>query len=744
LHLICGSMNMPPSPAMPLAPSEPDLPLYLRGLNEPQRHAVLTTEGGVLVLAGAGTGKTKALTSRIAHLITNRLAYPSQILAVTFTNKAAKEMTQRVQSLLHNEGATESVAGMWLGTFHAIAARILRRDGAAIGLSDNFAILDADDQLRLLKTLMNEMRVDEKRFPPKIMLAIIQSWKDRGLAPAKVSTDMLTSDYGKQAHAIYAPYQRRLMQLNATDFGDLLLHNLTLFQEHPDILQRYAEKFRYLLVDEYQDTNVAQYLWLRLLALGHGNICCVGDDDQSIYGWRGAEVGNILRFEQDFKGATVIRLEQNYRSTEHILGAASGLIANNESRHGKTLWTEARGGEKVKIISLWDDGEEARYVGEEIESLQRNKVALNDMAILVRAGFQTRAFEERFLTLGIPYRVIGGLRFYERREIRDAIAYLRLVVEPRDDLAFERIINTPKRGIGKSTLEELHSRARAHNISLFEATERLLAAGGLRGKAGGAMARLLEQRAAWQQMSADAPPAALCEQMLEQAGYMEMWRLEGNVEANGRLENLKELFRALQDFASLRDFLEHVSLVMELEMRDASESMVSIMSLHASKGLEFDVVFCTGWEEGLFPHQRALDENGATGLEEERRLAYVGITRAKRHLSITHASNRRIYNQWQSCIPSRFLQEIPASHTDTPEGAGRSSRTSPTLFQHRMDQVMQESTRVSVAASVWLGKRVFHAKFGYGRVVEESGNHLDIAFEKAGRKKLMADYVSEA
>jgi DNA helicase-2/ATP-dependent DNA helicase PcrA len=527
----------------------------------------------------------------------------------------------------------------------------------------------------------------------------------------------------------------------------LLLHNLTLFQEHPAILQRCAEKFRYLLVDEYQDTNVAQYLWLRLLALGHGNICCVGDDDQSIYGWRGAEVGNILRFEQDFKGATIIRLEQNYRSTEHILGAASGLIAHNESRHGKTLWTDAQGGEKVKIMSLWDDGEEARYVGEEIESLQRNKVPLNDMAILVRAGFQTRAFEERFLTLGIPYRVIGGLRFYERREIRDAIAYLRMTVEPRDDLAFERIINTPKRGIGKSTLEALHGEARARNMSLFEATERALAAGGLRGKAGGALSTLLEQRTAWQQMSADTPPSGLCERILEQTGYMEMWRLEQSVEANGRLENLKELFRALQDFASLRDFLEHVALVMELEERDGSESMVSVMSLHASKGLEFAVVFCTGWEEGLFPHQRALDEGGATGLEEERRLAYVGITRAKRHLTITHASNRRIYNQWQSCIPSRFLQEIPANHTESPEGAGRTSRTSPTLFQHRMDQVMQESTRYTPSpapSATWLGKRVFHNKFGYGRVTEEHGNHLDIAFDKAGQKKLMADYVTEA
>ena len=709
---------------------------------------MLTTEGGVLVLAGAGTGKTKALTARIAHIITSHLAYPSQILAVTFTNKAAKEMVHRVHTLLTQAGSGHDTTGMWLGTFHSIAARILRRDGGAIGLDSTFTILDTDDQLRLLKSLMNDAKVDEKRYPPKIMLGMIQSWKDRGLAPAKVESDSLDNDYARQAHMLYGIYQRRLITLNATDFGDLLLHNLTLFQEYPDILQRYAEKFRYILVDEYQDTNVGQYLWLRLLALAHQNICCVGDDDQSIYGWRGAEVGNILRFEQDFKGAAVIRLEQNYRSTEHILGAASGLIAHNESRHGKTLWTEAEGGEKVRIKSVWDDGEEARYVGEEIESLQRNRTALNEIAILVRAGFQTRAFEERFLTLGVPYRVIGGLRFYERREIRDAIAYLRLVMQPRDDLAFERIINTPKRGVGKTTLEELHGYARTHNISLFESATRLSETGGMKGKAGSAIATLLKHHAAWQEMGTHVPPAELCEYILEQAGYMEMWRLEQTVEANGRLENLKELFRALQDFAHARDFLEHVSLVMDKE-DNAGDDMVNLMSLHASKGLEFEAVFCAGWEEGLFPHQRSLDESGTSGLEEERRLAYVGITRAKRLLTITHAANRRIYNQWQSCIPSRFLKEIPEPHVEQIEGMdGRSRASSPSLFQHQMEQIMRESSRMQYtpapSTASWTGKRIFHTKFGYGKVVEESGNHLDIQFDKAGRKKLMAEYVTLA
>ncbi len=715
-----------------------------------QEKAVLTTEGGVLVLAGAGTGKTKALTSRIAHIITSHLSYPSGILAVTFTNKAAKEMVHRVQRLLGEAGSDHAndTAGMWLGTFHSIAARILRRDGSAIGLDSNFTILDTDDQLRLLKSLMGDAKVDEKRFPPKIMLGMIQSWKDRGLSPAKVNGDLLESDYAKKAHALYEIYQRRLITLNATDFGDLLLHNLTLFQEQPHILQRYAEKFRYILVDEYQDTNVGQYLWLRLLAIAHRNICCVGDDDQSIYGWRGAEVGNILRFEEDFKGAAVIRLEQNYRSTEHILAAASGLIAHNESRHGKTLWTEAKGGNRIRIKSLWDDGEEARYVGEEIESLQRDQTALNDIAILVRAGFQTRAFEERFLTLGIPYRVIGGLRFYERREIRDAIAYLRFVMQPRDDLAFERIINTPKRGVGKTTLEELHTYARVENISLFESATRLQASGRMKGKANSALAALLLQHAAWQEMSTHVPPAELCEYMLEQANYMEMWRLEQTVEANGRLENLKELFRALQDFAHAGEFLEHVSLVMDREA-NPSDDMVNLMSLHASKGLEFDAVFCSGWEEGLFPHQRSMDEQGTAGLEEERRLAYVGITRAKRLLTITHAANRRIYNQWQSCLPSRFLSEIPEDHVEETEGTdGRSRAAAPSLFQHRMEQVMRESGRMQYmpapAADSWTGKRIFHSKFGYGQVLEASGNHLDIAFEKAGRKKLMAEYVKLA
>ncbi|TAE80475.1 MAG: DNA helicase II [Alphaproteobacteria bacterium] len=725
----------------------PTVPSYAEGLNPMQMHAVMTTEGGVLVLAGAGTGKTKALTARIAHIIATKRAYPSEVLAVTFTNKAAREITHRVEALLHPEGIAEGTkgrtAGMWLGTFHSIAARILRRDGASIGFDSNFTILDADDQLRLLKSLMVDLGIDGKKFAPKMMMGIIQSWKDQALPPHSVTQESLTSDYTRKAFSLYEVYQKRLKALNAMDFGDLLLHNLTVFQRFPDIAQHYAHKFRYILVDEYQDTNIAQYVWLRLLALGHHNICCVGDDDQSIYGWRGAEVGNILKFEQDFPNSTVIRLEQNYRSTQHILGAASALIAHNEARHKKTLWTERDGGEQIRVCSLYDDGEEARFVGEEIEAAQREGISLNHIAILVRAGFQTRAFEERFLTAAIPYRIIGGLRFYERLEIRDAIAYMRVVIEPRDDLAFERIMNTPKRGIGKSTVETLYHTAREQNISLFEASRILCRNHIIKGKAGQQLAYLIGQRDGWFEQSKNLTPAALCELILEESGYMEMWRVEASVEANGRLENIKELFRALQDFSTLTDFIEHVGLVMEREVA-ADDQMVSVMSLHSAKGLEFDVVFCTGWEEGLFPHQRALDEQGGVGLEEERRLAYVGITRAKRRLYISHASRRRMYNQWQDCVPSRFLQELPIEHIESHDqhsGRHQQRATSPSLFQRGIDKVFQENVRAPAPAKSAYA-RVFHPSFGYGKVMGQSGDHLDIIFEGAGRKKLKADYVS--
>ena len=737
-----------------ISETPPTIPDYLSALNDVQQKAVETLDGPVLVLAGAGTGKTRVLTTRIAHLLMTKRAFAGQVLAVTFTNKAAREMVERVQHLLigghEMDGMTraDSTQGMWLGTFHSIGARILRRHAEALGLTSTFTILDTDDQIRLIKQVMAEQDMDPKQFAPKTMLDIIQSWKDRGLLPDKVDHDQSGGGYGETALKIYQTYQRRLRELNACDFGDLLLHNLTLFQKHPEILQEYSNRFRYILVDEYQDTNIAQYLWLRMLAIGHKNICCVGDDDQSIYGWRGAEVGNILKFEKDFPGAEVVRLEQNYRSTKPILAAASVVIDNNQSRLGKTLWTESDGGDPVKVKSVWDEQEEARFVGEEIEATQRKDVRLNEMAVLVRAGFQTRSFEERFLTLGVPYRVIGGLRFYERMEIRDAIAYLRIITQPRDDLAFERIINTPKRGIGKATLEQLHVYARANNVSLLEATSRLLEQHALKGKAAGSLQRFVADCERWGRLAGELTPAELCAQALEDAGYLEMWRAENTLESQGRLENLQELSRALDEFESVTEFLEHVGLVMDADTT-ADDDMVSIMTLHAAKGLEFDTVFLTGWEEGLFPHQRSLDESGSKGLEEERRLAYVGITRAKRQLFISHAANRRIYGQWQSSIPSRFLDELPDEHIDVLDGGPSSrSKQTPSFFQNQIENIMAESTRressSSSAGKKLLGKRVFHIKFGYGKVISENGDHLEISFEKAGKKKVMADYVEKA
>ncbi|MBY0407166.1 MAG: UvrD-helicase domain-containing protein, partial [Rickettsiales bacterium] len=561
------------------------------------------------------------LTTRIAHILLQKLAWPGEILAVTFTNKAAREMSERVAHL------TGSSQALWMGTFHSIGARIIRRHAELLGLTSSFTILDTDDQLRLIKAILAEQKIDEKSTPAKLFSAIIQSWKDQGLTPDKVTNGTDKEQAGGQALRVYTLYQARLKQLNATDFGDLILHMLTLFTQHQEVLMEYAKRFKYILVDEYQDTNVAQYLWLRLLASYHKNICCVGDDDQSIYSWRGAEVGNILRFERDYPNAKTVRLECNYRSTPHILAAASAVIANNKGRLGKTLWTPVKDGEKIRVKSLWDEGEEARFVGDEVEALQHGGTALSQMAILVRAGFQTRAFEERFLTLGVPYRVVGGLRFYERAEIRDAIAYLRLLAVPQDDLAFERIVNVPKRGIGQATMQQLHTAARNMNGSLYAATGQLLQAGEIRGKLAAALDAFLVNCERWRAQLGTMPLGELVDIVLDESGYRAMWVQEKSPEAAGRLENLKELARAMGDFESLAAFLEHVSLVTEATNENQSNDMISLMTLHAAKGLEFDVVFLPGWEEGVFPHQRAMDESGTKGLEEERRLAYVGITR---------------------------------------------------------------------------------------------------------------------
>ena len=732
-------------------------PSYLDTLNPPQREAVETTEGPLLVLAGAGTGKTRVLTTRLAHILVTRRAYPSQILAVTFTNKAAREMRDRVGGMIG--GAVE---GLWLGTFHALAARMLRRHAELVGLKPNFTILDTDDQIRLVKQVLSAANIDDKKWPARVVLSVIERWKDRGLTPDRVPADAAGELAAGRMIELYREYQDRLKTLNAADFGDLLLHGLTIFTTCPDVLEEWQSRFRYILVDEYQDTNVAQYLWLRLLAQRHRNICCVGDDDQSIYSWRGAEVGNILRFERDFPGARVVRLEQNYRSTRHILGAAAALIARNKGRLGKTLWTAEPGGEKVVVRGVWDGEEEARWVGEEIEALHRKGERLGGMAVLVRAGFQTREFEERFITLGIPYRVVGGPRFYERQEIRDAIAYLRVVVQPDDDLAFERIVNVPRRGLGEATIQAIHRLARSRKQSLVASARALVETDDLKPQARNALRRLLDDFARWSAQLETMHHAELAQLILDESGYTAMWQADKSAEAPGRLENLKELITAIEEFETLQGFLEHVSLVMENAEGPPGE-MVNLMTLHSAKGLEFDTVFLPGWEEGLFPHPRALEENGEQALEEERRLAHVGLTRARTRAFVSFAANRRIHNMWQSSVPSRFIAELPAEHIETISdqglwgatahgfggvsagglgfGRGATDRFKGPIIEGRAELV---PPRQSPSKPFEKGSRVFHQKFGYGRVIAVEAGKLDIEFEHAGRKRVMDSFVEPA
>ncbi|MEO9779878.1 MAG: UvrD-helicase domain-containing protein [Sedimentitalea sp.] len=753
---------------------------YLEGLNPAQREAVEKLDGSVLMLAGAGTGKTKALTARIVHLMNTGAARPNEILAVTFTNKAAREMKNRVGGMLG-----QSIEGMpWLGTFHSICVKLLRRHAELAGLKSNFTILDTDDQIRLMKQLISATGIDDKRWPARQLAGVIDGWKNRALTPDKVPAADAGA-YNNMGVKLYAQYQARLKELNAVDFGDLLLHMVTIFQTHSDVLEQYQRWFRYILVDEYQDTNVAQYMWLRLLAASHRNICCVGDDDQSIYGWRGAEVGNILRFEKDFPGAHVVKLEQNYRSTPHILAAASGVIRGNEGRLGKELWTDTDDGEKVRLIGHWDGEEEARWIGEEIEAMQggargMRAFGLDQMAILVRASHQMRAFEDRFLTIGLPYRVIGGPRFYERMEIRDAMAYFRVVVSPEDDLAFERIVNTPKRGLGDKAQQTIQTTARANGVSLVEGAWLAVQGGLIKGKGGAALAELVEGIARWGRMAGDAGMThmELAEIILDESGYTGHWQNDKTPEAPGRLENLKELVKALEGFENLQGFLEHVSLIMDNEKDDAGQK-VSIMTLHAAKGLEFPAVFLPGWEDGLFPSQRSMDESGIKGLEEERRLAYVGITRAEELCTISFAGNRRVFGQWQSQLPSRFIDELPEEHVEvlTPPGlygggygaAGMAQqpeaqsdiaarvakadgynspgwkRLQARAGERGLSQPKESRNTVidmSADSSFTIGERVFHQKFGYGAITGIEGDKLEIDFEKAGPKKVVGRYVS--
>ncbi|WP_128927274.1 ATP-dependent helicase [Bradyrhizobium guangxiense] len=836
-------------------------PKYLSGLNPEQREAVETLDGPVLVLAGAGTGKTRVLTTRIAHILSQGRARPAEILSVTFTNKAAREMKHRLGQMLGH-----AVEGMpWLGTFHSIGGRILRFHAELAQLKSNFTVLDVDDQVRLLKQLLQAENIDDKRWPARMLAGLIDGWKNRGLMPSQVPSGEAATFANGKGGKLYASYQERLKILNAADFGDLLLENIRIFREHPDILRQYQQRFKFILVDEYQDTNVAQYLWLRLLSQAPSaakpttpavipgqaeglnpesgdessardsgfdaahrpgmteraaltaasnaptkNICCVGDDDQSIYGWRGAEVDNILRFEHDFPGAKVIRLERNYRSTGHILAAASHLIAHNEGRLGKTLRTEDEDGEKVTVTGSWDSEEEARGIGEEIEQLQRGGEKLNEIAILVRASYQMREFEDRFVTLGLPYRVIGGPRFYERAEIRDALAYLRVINSPADDLAFERIVNVPKRGLGDATVQMLHDHARKRRIPLFEAARAVVETDELKPKARGSLRDVVAQFDRWRAQREVTAHTDLAQIVLDESGYTEMWQKDRSADAAGRLENLKELVRSMEEFENLQGFLEHISLVMDRE-GGAEDDAVSLMTLHSAKGLEFDNVFLPGWEEGLFPSQRTLDEQGRAGLEEERRLGHVGLTRARRRAMIYFATNRRIHGTWSTTIPSRFLDELPAANVEITEskggsawggtggyGASRfddmeafgSSYSTPGWQRAQANRnrgggrngggrsggFEEEAATFSTSASSGpdfgsfasrrrgpltiegelvakstgttsefsLDDRVFHQKFGYGRVTKIDGNKLTIAFDKAGEKKVVDSFVQRA
>jgi DNA helicase-2/ATP-dependent DNA helicase PcrA len=768
----CSRVNAPSS-SLPAPQADP----LIDGLNPPQREAVLTTEGPVLMLAGAGTGKTAALTARLAHLVRARFAWPSEILCVTFTNKAAREMRERVGHLIG-----PAVEGMpWLGTFHSIAAKMLRRHAELVGLQSNYTIIDTDDQLRLLKQLIQAEGLDEKRWPARQLAGCLDRWKNRGLNPDQLDAAENEAYANGKGQHFYRLYQDRLKALNACDFGDLLLHMVNILRADREVLDQYRQRFKYVMVDEYQDTNQVQYMWLRLIAQGRQNICVVGDDDQSIYSWRGAEVANILRFEKDFAGAKVIKLEQNYRSTPQILAAASGLINENSQRLGKTLWTERHPGDPVRVIGVWDGPEEARRVGEEIERLEREGLGLAQVAILVRAQYQTREFEDRFIQIGLNYRIVGGFRFYERAEIRDALAYLRVIAQPADDLAFERIYNAPKRGLGSKALEKLHVHARRRRIPLALAAVEIADTDELPARARNTFLALMRDFARWREMAGTTGPADLVRTVMDESGYTDALQAEKTAEAAGRLENLAELARAMEEYDTLGDFLEHVSLVMDNEAADEAEK-VTIMTMHGAKGLEFDHVFLPGWEEGVFPSQRSLDEGGLASLEEERRLAYVAITRARRKCTILHAANRRIFGQWNSSIPSRFIGELPADHVvqETTMSGGASlwraqwsehadpfadvARSQPSRTVTRgpgwqraaarefetVPKRVAESTRsaASFAAKprgdIALGVRVFHDKFGYGTVAAQEGNKLEIDFEQTGRKRVIDSFVKLA
>lgn len=773
----------------------------LTNLNQPQSDAVKTTEGALLVLAGAGTGKTKVLTSRIIHILSCSLADPNEILAVTFTNKAAAEMKRRI-----GEVVGEQVNNIWVGTFHAICAKILRRHPEIIGLKSDFTIIDDDDQVRLLRQILNDQNIDSKQFPPKAYLNRISRLKDGmqvNLSDCTLSSNLGDSFALPKLSETFTSYQNRLKSMNAVDFGDLLLYNLEIFAKNPEILGYYQHKFRYILVDEYQDTNNAQYQWLLRLAGLYGNICCVGDDDQSIYSWRGANIANILRFEKDFSNPKIIRLEQNYRSTSRILKAADAVISNNKQRHGKTLWTEKGEGEKIRLLAFADDRLEAARIANEIQNLLiQKKCPPSEIAVLVRAGYQTRSFEEAFIQSGLPYKVIGGMKFYERMEIRDSIAYLRICANFADDLAMLRIINLPKRGVGEASIANIYEKSKQQKTSLFLAIKAALDASEIKGKARDSLQNLLNLLEKFHDQIGTSTLAQLAKKLLTETGYLAMWQNEASVEAKGRLENIDEFISSLGDFSNMTEFLEYVSLIEAKDDKNLRDAVI-IMTIHGAKGLEFDSIFLPGLEDGIFPSNKSLEEKG--GIEEERRLMYVAITRAKKNLTLSYAKSRYVFGDVQFNSPSRFIKELPENEIEFEEVRFGENyeffQNNSRIMQKRnfySQQDFSKPSEMSESKRAWqtndilkravnqrffpkdldfnstardekviekklatnssfdffrnnslgknnynlAGKRVFHQKFGYGKVLEIDGDKLTIAFDKTGTKIVMKDFVS--
>ncbi|HJK86411.1 MAG TPA: UvrD-helicase domain-containing protein [Candidatus Megaira endosymbiont of Nemacystus decipiens] len=706
-------------------------------LNPRQQEAVNYTEGPLLVLAGAGTGKTRVLTHRIAYIIENKLAEPQNILAVTFTNKAAREMQERINNIIHAEGLN-------VGTFHSIATKILRSHAnkLEIKIDSRFIIIDQDDQIKLVKNVALEQNADIKQYPPKAIHSIISRWKDQGLLPQSISqSDIISPIYGIAKH-IYTEYQNRMHNSNSLDFGDLLLYCNQLLIKNPELLEYYQNKFRYILIDEYQDTNAVQYVWMRMLASEHKNICCVGDDDQSIYSWRGAEVKNILRFENDFVDAKIIKLEQNYRSTPYILEAATQIISHNKNRHDKKLWTEQKTGEKIKIISCWSDKEEARFIVTQIMKMSNSgKYKASQIAVLVRAGFQTRVFEEMFISNALPYQIIGGLRFYERMEIRDVLAYIRLSINNNDNLALERIINVPKRSIGNVTLRKIKEFASEKEISLFSAVKIMLSESELKGKVKLALQQFVELISEASNRYQNESASKVTKFILEESGYLSLYKQEKTDEARARLENINEMLRAIEEFDDILEFVEHSSLVMDNDLLESDfGGTIKIMTLHAAKGLEFDLVFLPGWEENIFPHQKSLNEEGKKGLEEERRIAYVGITRARREVYITYAESRRLFAEFINSIPSRFIKEISADLCIVDSSNNQLNYLG---SRHNFSMQPNEPVKAKINANTKSpGQRISHEKFGQGIIVRRNGDSLEIAFEKIGIKTIKESFVS--